>query len=97
MFHTDPRTTPPNRFRMDLCVTIDSSFAAGGIEAGTIPGGRTAVLRVDGSSAEIEAGALFLGRDWLPASGETEGDSPLICKRDAAGAELLLRLKPRAT
>jgi AraC family transcriptional regulator len=40
------------------------------IKAGEIPGGRCAVLRVTGSTDNLEPAALYLYRDWLPASGE---------------------------
>ena len=46
-----------------------------------IPGGRCAVLRVIGGSDDLEAPALYLYRDWLPASGEEPRDFPLYCQR----------------
>ena len=44
IFHSDPRTTPPAEYRMDLCVGTDQSVHAKGeqIEVGVIPGGRCA-------------------------------------------------------
>jgi AraC family transcriptional regulator len=39
------------------------------------------VLRVIGSSENLERPALFLYRDWLPASGEEPRDFPLFCQR----------------
>lgn len=51
------------------------------IKAGSIPAGRRAVLRVEGSSDNLEPAALYLYRDWLPASGEEPGDFPLYCQR----------------
>ena len=72
VFHSDPRTTPPDEYRLDLCVGTDRAIEANGeqIEAGTIPGGRCAVLRVVGNTDNLEPAALYLYRDWLPASGE---------------------------
>lgn len=83
IFHTDPRTTPPEEYRLDLCVGTDRPFQAKGqkIEAGLIPGGRCAVLRVVGNTDNLEPAALFLNRDWLPESGEEAGDFPLYCQR----------------
>ena len=86
VFHSDPRTTPPAEFRLDLCAAtdraIDASDAHGAdVEAGVIPGGRCAVLRVVGASDDLEPAALFLYRDWLPASGEEPRDFPLYCQR----------------
>lgn len=104
VFHSDPRTTPPAEYRMDLCVGTDRPIAANGerIEAGTIPGGRCAVLRVVGNTDNLEPAALYLYRDWLPVSGEEARDFPLYCQRLAffpevpeheAVAELFLPLK----
>jgi AraC family transcriptional regulator len=83
VFHSDPRTTPPDDFRLDLCAAIDRPIAANaeGVEAGLIPAGRCAVLRVIGDSENLEPPALFLYRDWLPASGEEVRDFPLFCQR----------------
>lgn len=104
VFHSDPRTTPPAEYRMDLCVGTDRPIEAHGgqIKAGTIPGGRCAVLRVVGNTDNLEPAALYLYRDWLPSSGEEARDFPLYCQRitffpevpeHEAIAELLLPLK----
>ena len=83
VFHSDPRTTPPTEFRLDLCAATDRAIAPNdaGVEAGVIPGGRCAVLRVVGAGDDLEPAALFLYRDWLPASGEEPRDFPLYCQR----------------
>jgi AraC family transcriptional regulator len=39
------------------------------------------VLRVVGNSDDLEPAALYLYRDWLPASGEEARDFPLYCQR----------------
>lgn len=104
VFHSAPRTTPPTEYRMDLCVGIDRPIEANGerIKSGTIPGGRCAVLRVVGNTDNLEPAALYLYRDWLPASGEELRDFPLYCQRlvffpevpeHEAVAELFLPLK----
>ncbi len=104
IFHSDPRTTPPADFRLDLCVGTDGPVEANGerVEAGVIPGGRCAVLRVVGNTDNLEPAALYLYRDWLPASGEEARDFPLYCQRLAffpevpeheAVAELFLPLE----
>jgi AraC family transcriptional regulator len=104
VFHSDPRTTPPVDYRMDLCVGTDRPIETHGerIEAGTIPGGRCAVLRVIGNTDNLEPAALYLYREWLPASGEEARDFPLYCQRvtffpdvpeHEAVAELFLPLK----
>ena len=83
VFHDDPRTTPPAEFRLDLCAATDRPIDANdeGVEAGVLPGGRCAVLRVVGASDDLEPAATFLYRDWLPASGEEPRDFPLYCRR----------------
>ena len=70
-------------YAMDLCVVTDQPIAADDeqMKAGVIPGGRCAVLRVDGNSNNHEPAALYLYRDWLPASGEEARDFPIYCKR----------------
>lgn len=104
VFHSDPRTTPPAEYRMDLCVSTNRPIEATGerIKAGTIPGGRCAVLRVVGNTDNLGPAALYLYRDWLPASGEEARDFPLYCQRISffpevpeheAVAELFLPLK----
>lgn len=83
VFHSDPRSTPPDEFRMDLCAATDQAIAPNdaGVASGVIPGGRCARFRVIGSSDDLEAPALYLYRDWLPASGEETRDFPLYCER----------------
>ncbi|SDA35751.1 GyrI-like domain-containing protein [Sphingomonas sp. NFR15] len=83
VFHSDSRTTPPAEYHMDLCVGTDRQIEANSeqVEAGTIPGGRCAVLRVVGNTDNLEPAALYFYRDWLPASGEEARDFPLYCQR----------------
>lgn len=104
VFHSDPHTTPRSEYRMDLCVGTDRSIERedGQIRAGVIPGGRCAVLRVVGKTDNLEPAALYLYREWLPASGEETRDFPIYCQRlsffpevpeHEAVAELFLPLK----
>lgn len=83
IFHSDPRTTPPADYRMDLCVGTDQPIdeREGVMTAGVIPAGRCAVLTLVGNSDNLEHAALFLYRDWLPESGEEARDFPLYCQR----------------
>lgn len=85
VFRSDPRSTPPGDYRMDLCVGMNRPIEATGeqIVSGTIPGGRCAVLRVVGNTDDLEPAALYFYRDWLPASGEEVRDFPLYCQRIA--------------
>ncbi|WP_420607165.1 AraC family transcriptional regulator [Novosphingopyxis sp.] len=83
IFHSDPATTPPDEYHIDLCAGTERPIDPDDerIQAGAIPGGRRAVLRVEGDTDNLEAAALFLYRDWLPVSGEEAMDFPLYCQR----------------
>ncbi len=82
IFHTDPTDPAAGPVRIDLCVGTDRQFpASDDVTAGLIPAGRCAVLRVTGRSDDLEAAALHLYREWLPASGEELRDFPLFCQR----------------
>ncbi len=99
VFHDDPHATPPDLFRLDLCVGVDRTVPADGeaIVESEIGGGRHAVLTVHGRGDDLEEPAWFLYRDWLPGSGEVLRDAPLFCRRlrlfpDVAEHEALTEL-----
>ena len=73
-------------YSMDICVGTDQPVAADDaqMKAGVIPGGRCAVLRYPGNTNNLEPAALYLYRDWLPASGEEVRDFPIYCRRRLA-------------
>lgn len=83
IWHGDPRAPGPGGVRIDLAVGVDKPerFADGVMIADQIPGGRRAILRVIGSSDDLEAPASWLYSEWLPQSGEEAGDFPLYCQR----------------
>lgn len=83
IFHDDPRSTPANEFRITLCAATDRPVEpnGSGVAQGVIPAGRCAVLSSTGMSDNLEPMALFLYRDWLPASGEELRDFPIYCQR----------------
>lgn len=83
IFRSERTPANPADYSMDLCVGTDLPIDAGDevMKPGTIPGGRCAVLRVDGASHNLEPAALYLYRDWLPASGEEARDFPIYCRR----------------
>jgi AraC family transcriptional regulator len=102
IWHTERRPADPADYRMDLCVGLDRPVESNGeaVKAGEIPGGRCAVLRVSGNTHNLEPAALYLYRDWLPASGEEMRDFPIYCQRffleppeEGFAAELFLPLK----
>ena len=82
VWRSERRPAQPADYSVDLCVGTDRPIAAGEeVKAGEIPGGRCAVLRVVGHTDNLEPAALYLYRDWLPASGEEVRDFPIYCQR----------------
>lgn len=104
IWYSERRPADPADYRMDLCVGVGPDHLIdegdGSVRAGEIPGGRCAVLRVTGDTHNLEPAALYLYRDWLPASGEEMRDFPIYCQRfflddpeQGTAAELHLPLK----
>jgi AraC family transcriptional regulator len=105
IFRSERTPANPADYSMDLCVGTDMPIDVDDavMKPGVIPGGRCAVLRVNGASHNLEPAALYLYRDWLPASGEEARDFPIYCQRHLvfspgalthdAIAELFLPLK----
>lgn len=104
VWRSERRPASPADYSVDLCVGTDQPIDANDkqIKLGEIPGGRCAVLRVVGNTDNLEPAALYLYRDWLPASGEEARDFPIYCQRlsffpevpeHATVAELFLPLK----
>lgn len=102
IWYSERRPADPADYRMDLCVSVgaDQPIEGETVKAGEIPGGRCAVLRVTGDTHNLEPAALYLYRDWLPASGEEMRDFPIYCQRflldepeQGAAAELFLPLR----
>jgi AraC family transcriptional regulator len=83
VWRSERRPRSPADYSVDLCVGTDQPIESNGepIKAGQIPGGRCAVLRVTGYTDNLEPAALYLYRDWLPASGEEARDFPIYCQR----------------
>lgn len=86
VFRSERVPADPADYSMDICAGTDRPIGADDapVKAGVIPGGRCAVLRYPGNTNNLEPAALFLYRDWLPASGEEAGDFPLYCRRRLA-------------
>ncbi len=83
----NPEDTPPDAFRMGLAVATNQNLTDQDRETGlssvTLPAGRYAKLRHIGSDQTLGDSAFALYRDWLPQSGETPGDFPLVFQRIA--------------
>lgn len=83
VFRSERCPAVPADYSMDLCVGTDRPIEANDdqMKAGVIPGGRCAVLRYPGNTNNLEPAALYLYREWLPASGEEACDFPIYCRR----------------
>ncbi len=83
VFRSERCPVVPADYSMDLCVGTDQPIDLNDehMKAGVIPGGRCAVLRYPGNTNNLEPAALYLYRDWLPASGEEARDFPIYCQR----------------
>ncbi|MEM5493712.1 AraC family transcriptional regulator [Hoeflea sp. AS16] len=83
VWRSERRPASPEDYSVDLCVGTGEPLETegAGVKAGEIPGGRCAVLRVVGDTHNLEPAALYLYRDWLPASGEEARDYPIYCQR----------------
>jgi len=78
--YDDPKTTPSNALRYDVCLTVPEPVEnlPQGIRLDMVPGGRYAVHTLRGSYGGMHvAFERMLGR-WLPASGEEIDDRPCI-------------------
>src|SRR5438477_340090 len=77
--YNDPRTTPPEDYRVDLCVSVEHDISSNpqGLVNKTIPGGRCAVVRHVGSRENVSA-AAYLCDVWFPKSGEVLRDFPIF-------------------
>ena len=79
LHYNDPRTTPPEDYRVDLCISVEQEVPENryGVVNKVIPEGRCAVARHVGSREDIIA-ARFLYEEWLPGSGEVMRDYPIL-------------------
>lgn len=77
--YSDPDTTLPEEFRLDLCGSVHEPVPENrfGVITKHIPGGRCAVVRHVGSLDDVARSVYFLYRDWLPTSGEELRDFPV--------------------
>lgn len=86
IFRSEREPVNPADYSMDICAGTELPVEGGPIKdaqmkAGVIPGGRCAVLRYPGNTNNLEPAALYLYREWLPASGEEARDFPVYCQR----------------
>jgi len=86
VFRSEREPVDPADYSMDLCAATDQPIESNdlGVVGGLIPGGRCAVLRYPGNTNNLEPAALYLYRDWLPASGEEARDFPIYSRRRLA-------------
>jgi AraC family transcriptional regulator len=77
--YTDPQAVAPSDHRVDFCVTYDLPVQpnAQGVINKIIPANRCAVARHFGSR-RFNHTAVYMYREWLPASGEQLGNFPVF-------------------
>ncbi len=77
--YTDPATTPPEDYRLDLCLSVSAPVAPNhqGVVTKSIPAGRCARVRHIGSRHNVHP-AEWLYYEWLPRSGEQLRDFPIF-------------------
>jgi AraC family transcriptional regulator len=77
--YSDPATTPPEDYRLDICLSVARPVAPNpqGVVTKTIPAGRCARVRHLGSRHHVHP-AEWLYREWLPRSGEQLRDYPIF-------------------
>jgi len=77
--YNDPRTTPPEEYRVDLCISVEREIPPNpqGVVNKVIPPGRCAVVRHIGSRENVVA-AKYLYESWLPESGESLRGFPIF-------------------
>jgi len=100
VFRSERLPANPADYSMDLCAGTDGPVEPNDqqMKPGVIPGGRCAVLRYPGNTNNLEPAALYLYRDWLPASGEEARDFPIYSQRrlslipEASAHEVVLEL-----
>ena len=79
LHYNDSRTVAPEEYRVDICLSVEQDIAPNsyGLINKVIPACRCAKARHLGSRDRVLA-ADYLYETWLPASGETAADRPVI-------------------
>lgn len=79
LHYGDSQTTIPEEHRVDFCLSIDTQVKPNdfGIVEGIITGSKCALARDIGSRLHNQA-ARYLIEQWLPQSGETMSQLPII-------------------
>jgi AraC family transcriptional regulator len=85
LVYNDPDETPASEFRFGLCAATDQPVEANdlGVVSMSIPAGRCALLRHQGSDDHLGRSIQHLYAEWLPGSGEELRDFPLFMQRVA--------------
>ena len=77
--YTDPATTLPQDYRLDICLSVTEPVAPNpqGVITKSIPAGRCARVRHIGSRHNVHP-AEWIYYEWLPESGEQLRDYPIF-------------------
>jgi AraC family transcriptional regulator len=75
--YDDPEVTPPDKIRVDCCITVGEQVAPEGeVGVQTVEGGECAVLTHTGPYSELGNAFRWLYGVWLPASGREPRHAP---------------------
>jgi len=76
--YSDPKTTDPEKFRWDVCGSIEGDVPINsyGVKTSEIPGGRCAVIRHKGGHDNLDDSIYYVYRKWLPENNEEIRDYP---------------------
>ena len=97
LLYDDPEAVAPTDYRFGLAAGTGAGSGApvpgkvapndAGVIADILPAGRCAVVRHTGPDASLFATVNWLFRDWLPASGESLRDVPIVVQRLSIGSD----------
>ena len=77
IYHDDPKITPEEKLRSDVCITVpDETPATGEINITDIPAGKYAVAKFEIKVEEFSEAWTSIYRDWFPNSGYQPDDRP---------------------
>lgn len=79
MSEDDPEVTPPEKYRYDVCLTVQAATKPEPpFSIRTLPGHRAAVIHCVGDMALINRAWQYLYRHWLPESGYLPDNMPAM-------------------
>ncbi|TAK81127.1 MAG: AraC family transcriptional regulator [Aquabacterium sp.] len=83
LYYDDPRAVPAADLRSEACISLPDGFRLQGAELPGLrelstPGGPHAIVLHVGPYAELQRAYDWIYGDWLPESGRTPADAPVV-------------------